>query len=138
MFYRKHSRVTLDCGDVVITKQSHKSECDITTILKQYQRTGIITHVSAARPTYEDLPDNYDYQQSLNLIIQAQDTFAALPAKVRADFNNDPAQFLAAFNDPAKEDYLREYGFLKPKEGPQAPSATPTARPPEEAPGGPS
>lgn len=132
-FYRPHPRVQLDCGDELITKQNHKQECDINHILKQYQRTGIINHITQLQPTFQDLPDQIDYQESLNLIMDAQQTFDALPAKVRAEFDNDPARFLAAFTDPAKEDYLRENGFLKPKEPASAVPATSIAAPANDA-----
>lgn len=127
MFYRKHNRVTLDCGTEQITKQSHKAECDIHNILKQYQRTGIITHVQNARPTYTDLPSDMDYQNALNTMIAAEAAFNDLPARVRANWNNDPAAFLAAFSDPDQEAKLRDYGLLKPAEGPQQPAATLTS-----------
>jgi phage internal scaffolding protein len=136
MFYRKHNRVTLDCGTEQITKQSHKAECDIHNILKQYQRTGIITHVQNARPTYTDLPSDMDYQNALNTMIAAEAAFNDLPARVRAKWDNDPAAFLAAFSDPQQEATLREYGLLKPAEGPQANSATQTAPTAQNAPTG--
>lgn len=124
MFYREHPRVTFHSGDQVITKQSHKQECDINNILKQYQRTGIINHINRNQPQYMELPDQLDYQQSINTILQAQDAFASLPAVVRNHFNNDPAAFLAAFTDPAQSDYLRDHGFLNPKPD-QAPPPSP-------------
>lgn len=129
MFYRPHKRVTLNTGTEMVTKQSHKDECDIHRILRQYQRTGIITHVQSARPTYGDLPDAIDYQTSLHLIMEAQETFAALPSSVRERFGNDPGRFLAAFEDPSQEEYLRQMGFLKPKPeaDPSIPSSSPEA-----------
>lgn len=117
MFYRAHPRVTLDCGDTLITKQSHKAECDIYNILKQYQRTGIITHVQSARPQYTDLPSDVDYQSALNLMLEAEQTFLSLPARVRDHFNNDPERFLAAFRDDKQADKLREFGLLQPLRG---------------------
>lgn len=123
MFYRKHERVSFDSGDVQMTKQSHKAECDIHTILKQYQRTGIITHVAAARPRFEDLPDAGDFQDALETLRIAEDAFAALPSKVRAHFDNDPERFLAAFSDRAQEAQLREFGLLRPLPPPAASEA---------------
>lgn len=128
MFYREHKRVTLNTGDVLVTKQSHKQECDIYHILKQYQRTGIINHVNANQPKYQDLPDTLDYQSSLHIIMQAEESFASLPARVRNHFNNNPAEFLAAFTDPAQAEFLREHGFLKPS----APAVQPSP-PPEQS-----
>lgn len=119
MFYRKHGRVTFPrpgqpVGDLV-TKQSHKAECDIHNILRQYQRTGIINHVQAARPTYQDLPSDVDFQQALHTMMAAEEAFAGLPARVRAHFSNDPAAFLAAFSDPDQVETLRGFGLVNPK-----------------------
>lgn len=124
-FYVPHKRVTLNTGDVMVTKQSHKDECDINRILKQFQRTGIITHVQNARPTYEDLPSDVDFQESLNTILTAEEAFSGLPSKVRAHFNNNPAELLAALNDPAQADQLRDFGILNP-----LPAAPPPLQPP--------
>lgn len=115
MFRREAARrVSLDCGDKLVTKQSHKDECDIHNILRQYSRTGIIAHVSKGMGEYIDLPDNIDYQQSINTLMEGQAAFAALPATVRDHFKNDPALFLGAFNDPAQAEYLRSVGLLQP------------------------
>lgn len=120
MFYRKHARVIKDCGKQMVTKQSHKDECDIHRILRQFQRTGIITHVQSARPTYEDLPDSVDFQESLRLLSQAQDAFASLPSVVRDYFRNDPGRFLAAFNDPSQRPKLEEFGLVNARPAPPA------------------
>lgn len=126
-FYRPHKRVTLDCGDQLMTKQSHKDECDIHNILKQYQRTGIINHINSKQPLFTDLPSNLDYQNSMNLLLQAQDSFASLPSSVRDYFNNDPGRFLAAFQDPNQADKLREFGLLNPQKTPPEASPAPAA-----------
>lgn len=84
-----------------------------------------MTHVQSARPTYQDLPSDIDYQASLHTLMQAEEAFNALPAKVRDHFANDPAAFLAAFSDPKQEQYLRDHGFLKPAEAPRDASGIP-------------
>lgn len=128
--FRRSSRirVSFSCGDEVITKQSHKAECDINNILKQYQRTGIITHVQNARPTYEDLPSNIDFQQAMNTVLEAERAFLALPGKVRAHFDNDPERFLAAFYDPNQLDTLRGFGLV-PEVAAVGGAAAPPAEP---------
>lgn len=127
MFYRPHPRLSLDTGSEIITKQDFKAECDIHNILKQFQKTGIITHVQNARPTYEDLPSQLDFQQSLHVIMEAETAFAGLPSAVRSHFDNNPARFLGAFSDPGQHDKLREFGLLKPKPDSQASGASPAA-----------
>lgn len=114
-FYVPHVRVRTNVGDVSMTKQSCKDECDINKILKQYQRTGIITHISQQEARYVDLPSNVDYQFSMNTIMEAQDAFASLPAVVRDYFGNDPEKFLAAFGDPKMRPQLKDWGLLKPE-----------------------
>lgn len=117
-FYRKHERVTFNTEGPVMTKQSFKDECDINNILRQYQQTGIIQHIRAdyQAGAYFDLPSETDYQQALHIIMQGEQAFAALPAKVRLEFNNDPEQFLAAFTDEKQTDRLRELGLIDPVE----------------------
>lgn len=130
MFYRPHQRVTYDCGDIMVTKQHYKDECDIHTILKQYQRTGIITHVQNSRPTYEDLPSDIDFQTALHIQMQAVEAFEGLPSKVRDHFANDPERLLRALNDPDQHAYLREVGILKaPAPAPSVPDSVPVPSP---------
>ncbi len=124
MFSRNRHRVSLDCGSVEVTKQSHKQECDIHTILRQYQKTGIITHLSNVPAVYADLPAVADYQEALNTLNAAEAAFADLPSSIRESFHNDPERLLAALNDPAQADKLRELGVLKPLQGDVKTSAT--------------
>ncbi|WNK12659.1 MAG: internal scaffolding protein [Microvirus sp.] len=114
MFYAhaQRRRVSLDCGDKLITKQAHKDECDIHNILRQYQRTGIINHVAAARAQYGDLPDPIDFQEAQHKLMAASTAFASLPSSVRDHFGNDPGRFLSAFLDKDQEPYLRSVGLL--------------------------
>lgn len=105
----------IDCGPEMVTKQSHKDECDIHKILSQYQKTGIINHITPNQPQYLDLPDNLDYQQSVNLILEAQEAFATLPSLIRDRYGNDPARFLEALNDPSQREFLTEIGVFEKK-----------------------
>lgn len=127
--------VTIDCSNLPSqTKQSHKSECDINNILKQFSKTGIISHINQNSQTYINLPDAIDYQQSLNIISEASGAFASLPSKVRDHYMNDPGSFLLALSDPSEAEFLRECGILKKPPLPVAsPAASPAAEPPPAA-----
>jgi len=114
-FYRPHKRFFTPQDDTLVTKQAFKAECDINNILKQYQKTGLITHIANSRPTYTDLPSDMDYQQSMNTMLRAEEAFAALPSTVRDRYGNDPLRFLGAFGDPSQLAYLREMGLLRPE-----------------------
>lgn len=111
----KRTRVYTPLSEKLVTKQSHQAECDIYNILKQYQRTGIITHIAARQPSFQDMPDPVDYQEALHHIQRAEAAFDALPASVRDHFRNSPQAFLDAFGDQAQHDKLRELGLLNPK-----------------------
>lgn len=124
--YRPHDRAATwytgemtdpETGEVVIpptrTKQSFVAECDINNILKQYKKTGIISHINAAaaKGTYQDLPDQVDYQEALNTVIRAEESFATLPSAVRDRFGNDPAEFMAFMADPKNIDEAISLGL---------------------------
>lgn len=139
-FFRPHKRV-VELGQLVnpatgevttpptMTKQAHKDECDINNILKQYKLTGIVRHISAkaAQGTYQDLPDPVDFQDALNMVMEAERAFDSLPAVIRNRFHNDPAEFLAFTSDPANADELVELGLAQPRAG--APDSEPTPPP---------
>lgn len=108
--------IAIDCGEELVTKQAHKEECDINNILNQYKRTGIVRHVTERKAQFIDLPADLDLQNSLNVVKRAQEAFASLPAVVRDRFHNNPAEFLAAFQDEKRQDELRQLGLLQPAE----------------------
>lgn len=145
-FYRPHRRVSFS-GELVcphtgtvtmppsMTKQEFVQECDINTIMKQYSRTGMLSHVSAkaAQGGYQDLPDELDFQAAMNTALAGQQAFASLPAKLRARFDNDPAAFLGFLADPANQEEAIALG-LAVKRPPSAPPEPKEAAPePKEA-----
>jgi len=144
-FYRPHQRVTFDnlqldrkTGELVpmpsMTKQSFVAECDINNILKQFSTTGILTHVKSqlAAGTYQDLPDEIDFQQSVNTIKAAETAFMTLPAKVRREFGDEPAaflEFLGHLDDPATRARAVELGLVKRPPPASAPDPSPDKAP---------
>lgn len=82
------------------TKQAFKDECDINTILGRYKETGRLPDLIKQNPKYGDFTSPLNYQQSLNTVIQAEEQFQLLPAKIRDRFHNDPKTFLEFTSDP--------------------------------------
>lgn len=111
MFYRKHDRVTKNFENPSLTKQSFKDECDINNVLKNYERNGVVTHVSNKRPHYGDFTGVEDYQSAMNKIIAVEDAFYQLPAAARKRFDNNPAAFLDFCSNPENIDELRSLGL---------------------------
>lgn len=112
------------------TKQSHMRECDINNIIKDFKVTGQIAHMNTAarNGAYVDLPDQIDFQQSLEVVRSATTSFSTLPSKVRERFGNDPGAFLAFMADPRNNQEIIEMGLATAPE-PATPPASPTAAP---------
>lgn len=92
-------------------KQSFKDECDINRIMAKYLNTGTIPQgLPVGR--YGDFSDACDYLEAQLTLKNAEAQFLALPAKLRAELNNDPANFLAWVQDEKNLDQLHELGFL--------------------------
>lgn len=123
-FYRPHDRVYSPHGERSMTRQEFKEECDIYEILAQFRDTGVIRRVQTAQPTFGDLPDDIDFQQSVNTVLQAQQAFASLPSNVRDFYGNNPERFLAAMYDSSQRDQLERFGLVTPKPKPE-PEAKP-------------
>lgn len=134
--YMKHKRVQTGSPGETMTKQSMQDECDINLILARYQQTGLINHVNNSGG-YQDLPSDTDYQSGLNVIIEAQASFDALPSTIRREFGNDPAAFLSFIDDPKNVERMRSMGLLKEPPTttlPEADAAPPPPPPKEEKP----
>ena len=109
-------RPVVDCSqDEGRTKQAFKDECDVNQIMARYEKTGLITHLAKKQPVYLDVSEVGDYRDALEHVEQTREFFMGFPAKVRAAFNNDPAEFLDSIHDPAKQDFLRELGLISPE-----------------------
>lgn len=121
-----------------MTKQSHKDECDINIIVRRFLAGEEITHVNraAAQGLYTDLPDSIDLQASLELVRQAEAGFMALPAHVRAQFDNSPLLFVDHVNraqagDQAAQANLVEWGVATDNRPPPPPPKSPEELPQE-------
>lgn len=109
--------------------QSGKEDADINVIVKRFMKTGVMPQrVSIAALTGFVTP--LEYRDAMDRVVEARERFASLPASVRKRFENDPAQLLAACQDPARVAELRELGILepapKPPAAPVAPDSAPT------------
>lgn len=111
-------------GDVSRTKQSFKDSCDIHQIIKRFERTGLMDHVSKAIPRFLDVSEVSDYKSALDQVKAAETYFMGLPAKVREVFDNDATTFLAAYDGGLDEAQLKALGLEAidpPKEKAPAP-----------------
>lgn len=103
-----------------LTRQEFKEQCDLERIIKRFAQTpdgmralqnaqGFIEGLR-----FEDVTTIPDYRTALDAVNAADAKFMALPAVVRRQFENDPAQFLDFCKDPNNLDQLRVWGLAKP------------------------
>ncbi|AZL82810.1 internal scaffolding protein [Apis mellifera associated microvirus 8] len=105
--------------DPSLTVQSERDDTDINVIVDRYQKTGLLPANLATPQWGVDVSDAPSYQQAVQVVIDAERMFGSLDAKIRKEFDNDPAKFLAFVDDPANADKLIEMGL---REAPPAPS----------------
>ena len=113
--YDQHSRVQHINKEPSRTKQAFAEECDINQIMLKYKNTGLLTHVNNAQAQYGDFSNVPDYHTALNQIQSAQDSFLALPAHIRAKFNNDPQDLIQYLNDETNYDDALKLGLINPR-----------------------
>lgn len=102
----------LACEEPSLAQQHFKEECDINTILQKFNITGLLPEAPLS-PRYGDFTGIGDYHTALNRVIAAQDEFEALPAQIRARFDNDPAKLIEFLDDEANRPVAEELGLVE-------------------------
>lgn len=96
------------------THQEFKDECDVNLIIPKYDRTGLLTHINEAVKQYGDYSEVNEFQESMNLVVSATESFMQIPSNIRAMFNNDPGQFFEFATNPANHEKMVELGLATP------------------------
>lgn len=98
-----------------LTVQSQKDEADINVLVKRFGVTGHLPQ-SVRAPSFGDFTGVNDFQSAMNAIREAQESFDAMPADVRARFHNDPQEFVEFCSDEENIDEMRKMGLTKPED----------------------
>lgn len=102
----------LTCPEPTLAQQQFRDEADINTILERFGRTGeLIVPVNV--PQFGDYTEVGDYHSAMNMIIEAQSAFDALPARIRKEFDNDPGRFVDFVMDENNRDKAVEMGLIE-------------------------
>jgi len=115
----------LHCEDASLAQQHFKEECDINTILEKFNISGILPEQPLS-PRYGDFTGIGDYHTALNRVIAAQDEFEALPAQIRARFNNDPAQLIEFLENSDNRPEAEQLGLVEKAAAEVVEAAKPT------------
>ena len=131
--YSARERIGFETSGDSLTQQHMKDETDIRKIIDKYDRTGLIGHVQRGVARYGDFSEVNEYREALDLVANANATFAELPAAIREKFGNDAGAFLEFATNPDNLSEMQEMGLAnKPDEVSDAPS--PSETPAEESP----
>lgn len=76
-----------------MTEQHHEKSCNINSIMAKYQKTGLIDHINTHQGKYGDV-SGADFKAAQDLVAEQKSIFYELPAHVRAEFDNDPTEYL--------------------------------------------
>lgn len=104
----------LKCLDKSMAQQHMADECNINKLVERFVVTGEMPQLQMP-PMQGDFTAAPTYQESLNLMIEARESFMQLPAKIRSRFQNDPGQFVDFTSDPANSEELRKMGLWSPE-----------------------
>jgi phage internal scaffolding protein len=118
-FYKKGGiRNAVDCqqaildGEEIRVEQSHKKKQDINEIVKKHggNLELIAANSNLQAMEMDEIPTN-DFQEMMEMVVKAQQTFESIPSKIRARFNHNPAEYLDFIRNPANQDEMVSMGL---------------------------
>jgi len=113
LFCQRPGRVDKDGRPLYRTEQGHKAECDVNNIVRKFDKTGLLTHVSKFEADYGDLR-GIDFKNAMDLVLQSKKSFDGLPAAIKKRFRNSPEDLLRFMEDPSNRDEAIKLGLIRP------------------------
>ena len=107
------------------TDPQYKDDCDANNIIRRFDKTGVITHVSKIGAQFADVSDIPDLLEGMERIEKAKQSFMEVPAKIRSRFDNDVSKFYAFASDPKNAEEMIKLGL---KSAPQVSDDKPVAK----------
>lgn len=118
----------LVCPEPTLAQQQFKDNANVNMIVETYARTQDDSLLQVSQPVYGDFSDSVDFYEAHRRVIQAQNDFNNLDARIRRRFDNDPGQLLDFVSNPDNRDEAVSLGLIvPPKEEP--PKGEPFAQP---------
>lgn len=105
-----------------VTRQEFADDADVNVLMARFERTGQLpSNVGNNAPAYLDVSEVPDLMTALSIVEDAKRAFMTLPARTRAEFENDPMAFVQFAQDPANLGRMREWGLAEPEKVPEPP-----------------
>lgn len=111
----------LACKDPSLTQQQFAEEADINVIVNRFLKTGEMPEAKVA-PQYADYEGVFDFKSAMNAVRAGQESFAEMPASIRARFHNSPQEFLEFCADGENHDEAVKLGLIVPSKVIASPS----------------
>ena len=109
--HKRYTKAVIDCSnDDIIVEQSHKDEVNINNIVKRHGIDMLQKIAAMQQPQWDNNPSN-DFQESMEIVTKAQQTFEQLSSDVRKKFNNNPAEFMDYVQNPENQNGLISLGL---------------------------
>ncbi len=94
-----------------LTDQAGKDAADIKNIIRRHDRGEIILNVQKGAAQYGDFTELNEFQENMNFIASAKESFAEIPSKIRKRFGNDPGEFYEFVTNPENQDEMVKLGL---------------------------
>lgn len=111
--YGDRKRVGFETTGESLTQQSHAAAADVRNIIKQYDRTGLIANVNKGMAQYGDYSEINEYAEALNMVREANESFAEIPSHIREQFGNDAGVFFEFATNPKNKEKMIELGLAE-------------------------
>lgn len=126
--YERQRPAPLEFKDKSRTQQQFAADADINVIMKKYEKTGFPVIQEDKKLVYGDFSNIKSYEEAQMALVEANDAFMQLPARIRDKFDNDPGKLLAFVEDENNRDEAVKLGIIemppqpeiKPPEGGQS------------------
>lgn len=114
--FNRHKVSGFESVNPSMTVQSEKNACDINVIMDRYlnQEIPLVDpmRMRSGEPQFGDFSEIPNLQDAQNKLIEAQEMFMQLPAKIRRRFDNDPTAFIDFVQNPDNKSEMEELGIL--------------------------
>lgn len=108
--------VQLECKEASLTLQEYADESDLNKIMEKYAAGMGALPVRDGTPMFGDFSDLPDFATAQQIVIDAQDRFDALPARLRDRFDNDPGALIAFLQDENNRSEAVALGLIPSKQ----------------------
>lgn len=127
--YVFHERLSFECVGPSKARQEFKKETDVNELMRRFKKTGVLP-VNGVAPKFLDCCDVPQFQEAMQVMLDATEAFRKLPAIVRKEFDNDAEKFVVFAQDKENIGKLREWGLAAPEKAPDAPMRVEVVNPP--------